>query len=111
MYGISASFDNETVAAAGVTAGVSGLTPVYPSECDISLSFNQGQTFWLGGTSNLAGLDSIGDRDHVTRVDPIIASRTDVWDTQVDGDAALANGIFTRVTLHGVKLYSVGGSI
>ena len=111
VYGVSNSFDNETYEAVGTTAGVSGLSAVYPSECNLQITFNQGQTYWIGGTSNQAGLDAVGTKDHVTRVDPIIAQRQDTWDIQIDGNAGLANTVYSRTTLHGVKIFGTGGAV
>jgi len=111
IYGISKTFDNETVQAVGTTAGVSGLTAVYPSEVAVQISFNQGTTTWIGSTSEPCNLGVLGDANNITRVDPIIATNTDVWDIFLTGDAALANNVFSTVTLHGVKLYGANGSI
>lgn len=111
VYGISKTFDNETVQAVGTTAGVSGLTAVYPSEVAVQISFNQGTTTWIGSTSEPCNLGVIGDANDITRVDPICATRDDVWEIFLTGDAGLANNVFSTVTLHGVKLYSANGAI
>lgn len=111
VYGLSKTFDNETVQAVGTTAGVSGLTAVYPSEVGLQINFNQGSTTWIGSNAEPAQLGIIGSAESATRVDPIVATRDDVWDLTLAGDAALANNVFATVALHGVKIYNAGGAI
>lgn len=111
VYGISKTFDNETVQAAGVTAGVSGLTAVYPSEVNAQITFNQGSTTWIGSNAEPANLGIIGSADTPTRVDPIVATRDDVWDLTLTGLAGLANNVFASMCVHGVKIYNAGGAI
>ena len=107
VYGRSRAVDNET----GGT--VAGATLVYPSEVNIQISFNQGQTLWIGSNAEPCTLASIGDAGglNATRVDPIVATRDDVWNLALTGQAGLANNVFSTVTLHGVKIYSAGGSV
>lgn len=111
VYGISASFSNETNTNAAVTAGMSGLSLVWPDEVDMQVTFNQGQTYWVGGSSNKCSLAAIGSADHVSRLDPIMALKQDVWECQLDGQAGMANTVYSRVTLHGVKFYGATGGI
>lgn len=118
VYGISKSFSNETVQAAGVTAGVAGLTATWPDEVNIQISFNQGSTVWIGSNAEpctLASIGSAGGGDlggsGPTRVDPIVATREDQWTLTLTGQAALANAVFSTVTLHGTKIYNAGGAI
>jgi hypothetical protein len=110
VYGISKSFENETIFAGG-TGGISGVSLAYPGEVGINISFNEGATNWIGSASEPCSLASIGDANHVTRMDPICPARNDVWDLALTGDAAMVNAVFSRVTLHGVKLYNAGGAI
>ena len=105
VYGISKTFDNET----GGT--VSAATLVYPSEVALNISFNEGATNWLGSAAEPCRLGSVGDPNHVTRMDPVVATRNDVWDLVLTGDAGLANAVFSTVCLHGVKIYNAGGAI
>jgi len=111
VYGLSKTFDNETVQAAGVTAGMSGLTAVYPSEVDLQINFNQGATTWIGSQAEPAQLGILGSAEAATRVDPICATRDDIWDLTLTGTAGLANNVFATVCLHGVKIYNAGGAI
>ena len=111
VYGVSRSFENETGSAA--PANVSNLTPVYPSEVNIQISFNQGSTLWIGSAAEPCTLASIGKAGGLdaTRVDPVVATMNDVWNLTLTGNAALANAVFSTVTLHGVKIYSAGGQV
>jgi hypothetical protein len=109
IYGLSASFSNETGTA--VPGNVSTATLAYRDEVTFQIQFNQGQTSWIGQAGEPVSLSSIGDGNHVTRMDPIVAHRQDVWDLSVTGDAGLVNNIFTRMTLHGVQIYSASGAI
>jgi hypothetical protein len=106
VYGISQQFDNETL------TGATGLTtPCYPSELQLQIQFNEGATTWLGSIQEPCRMGTIGDANHVTRVDPVIAARNDVWNVQITADATLANAVFDTVALHGVKFYNASGAI
>jgi hypothetical protein len=106
IYGISKTFSNETL-----TAGNNLATLVYPDEVNIQVNFNEGATVWIGSNAEPCSLGSIGDSGEVTRVDPIIATRNDVWDLTLTGQAGMLNAVFGTVTLHGVKIYNAGGAI
>ena len=97
VYGISGTIENETVAAAG--SGIANLTPVYGSEVAVQIDFNNGSTTFLG------------DKNHTTRMDPVIAVQNDQWNVTWRGNAALLNGVFSAITLHGVKIYAATGAI
>ena len=103
---MSKSFSNETL------TGATGLTtPVYADEVNIQINFNQGATVWIGSNAEPCQLGSIGDANHTTRLDPVVATRNDVWNLTLTGQAGLLNNVFSTVTLHGVKLYNAGGAI
>ena len=106
-YGISVDFDNET------GGSVAGATLVYPSEVNLSIDFNQGQTQWIGSNAEPCSLGALGDPSvsGPTRMDPIVAIRQDTWNLTLNADVALANAVFCRVNLHGVKIYSATGAI
>ena len=105
VYGISKSFSNET----GATSA--GQTLAFPDEVNIQINFNEGATVWIGSNAEPCQLASIGDAGHVTRLDPVVATRNDVWDLTLTGQAGLVNNVFSTVTLHGVKIYNAGGAI
>lgn len=106
VYGVSKSFSNETL-----NAGGNQPTLVHPDEVNIQITFNQGATVWIGSNAEPCQLGSIGDANHTTRVDPVVATRNDVWNLTLTGQAGLLNNVFSTVTLHGVKLYNAGGAI
>ena len=55
VYGVSRSVDNET------GGSVAGATLVYPSEINVQIDFNQGQTQWIGSAQEPCSLASFGD--------------------------------------------------
>jgi hypothetical protein len=109
VYGVSGTIENETVGAGGI--GVSDLTPVYGSEVGVQIDFNNGSTTFLGTAQEPFFLSSMGDRNHTTRMDPVIAVQNDQWNVTWRGNAALVNGVFSAITLHGVKIYAATGAI
>jgi hypothetical protein len=111
VFAISQTFENEVVQAAAVTAGVSGLTAVYPSEVTIQIGFNNNATTLFGTGQEPCSLGSLGDRNFPSRIDPITSVRNDVWNITWTGTAGLLNQVFSTVTLHGVKIFAASGAI
>ena len=85
--------------------------PVVKNLGSFQINFNEGATVWIGSNAEPCQLASIGDAGHVTRLDPVVATRNDVWDLTLTGQAGLVNNVFSTVTLHGVKIYNAGGAI
>ena len=109
VYGISGSLENETGSAAPFN--VSNLTAVYGSEVAVQIDFNNGATTWLGSAQEPFFLSSMGDKNHISRLDPIVAVKNDQFNVTWRGAAGLANAVFSTITLHGVKIYAASGAI
>ena len=98
VYGLSSSF--------WVTGGV--LT-AERSLIDLKVTFNNDQTTWIGSNDQPCSLSSIGDGDHPTRTDPLLAKRSDTWNVTLTA-GTLAATSYARVTAHGIQLYSTAGA-
>ena len=100
IYGLSASFQEESTA----------ITDVHRDEIDLKITFNNGSTTWIGSSDQPCSLSSVGDGDHPTRLDPLLSKRSDVWNVTLTDSGTVAATAYSRVTVHGIQLYSTAGA-
>lgn len=98
VYGLSGSF---------FAAG--GVSTVSRDLINLQVTFNNGSTTWIGSSDQPCALSSVGDGNHPTRLDPILAKRSDTWNITLTA-GTLAATSYSTITAHGIQLYSTAGA-